>query len=229
MGMPALPSLRRFLVPSVGHEGGQLRLGAKESHHLLQVLRHGRGQELVVFDGVGHQATAVLTAVEDQIAILTITNEPRLAIPDRATHLVLCIPKGNAMVNAIRMATEGGVTDIHPVTTKRTVPRGDKNERWSRVAAAAAQQCGRSDVPRIFPLVEFEGAFTRLPSDRRIALPGAELMPRATSDVAVLVGPEGGFDDDEIGRALASGFCPMGLGQWTLRTDTAAAAAVLLA
>ena len=183
---------------------------------------------MIVIDGAGRQARATLAAVDNHIAVLTILDPPELAIPDKAIHLVIAIPKGEAMVNAIRMATEAGATHIHPVVTNRTVPRGDKNERWSRVVAAAAKQCGRADVPQVFPLVPLVDTYSRLPTERRIALPGAATMPPAANSVAVLVGPEGGFDDGEVTAAVECGFSPFGLGQWTLRTDTAAAAAVLL-
>jgi 16S rRNA (uracil1498-N3)-methyltransferase len=222
--------MRRFLVDALPGVGERVSLAPGPAHHLLQVVRTKRGARVELFDGSGRTATARLVAVEGATPILELEEEPRLARPTHPLHLLIGTPKSGPMDAALRAATEAGATDLHPVRAQRSTALGDRAERWRRVVQSAAQQCGRGDVPIVHPLCSLDHAIAALPLglDRRIALAWADTLPPATGPAAVLVGPEGGFTEAEIEAALASGFRPQGLGQWTLRTETAAAVAVSL-
>ena len=217
--------MKRWRVERLGELGAEMLLGEAVSHHLLVVCRHPRGQPLVLFDGDGLEVEAVLSGVEQERAKVRITSAPRPARARPALHLVLGIPKGPALDNAVRMAVEVGATHIHPATTERTIPRGDHQQRWERIAVAAAQQCGRADVPRVDSLAPLREVIARLPADleRFLALPHGPEAIRAAGPAALAVGPEGGFGPREVELLLGSGWTAVDLGPWILRVDTAVA------
>jgi 16S rRNA (uracil1498-N3)-methyltransferase len=217
--------VRRCLVRRLPEPGSAQPLERDASHHLLVVCRHPRGEALVLFDGEGLEVDAVLSGVERELAWVTVTSAPRQVVEGPALHLLLALPKGPALDNALRMAVEVGATHLHPVTTERTVPKGDHRDRWERIAAGAARQCGRAVLPVVSALAPLQGAAAGLPAsiDRRVAVPQAETGGRATGPAALAVGPEGGFTPGEVEWLLAAGWTAVGLGPWVLRVDTAVA------
>lgn len=220
--------MTRVRVPALVPQGQRLVLDREASKHLVQVLRLREGEALVVFDGLGSEADAALERADRGAAVVAVTSPPRERRPVHALHLLLGVPKGPAMDLAVRMATEAGMTHLHPVHTKRAVPRSEKVDRWERIAVSAAEQCGRADVPVVLPPASLIDAIHRLDGvpDRRVALPGAPACPAASGPAAVLVGPEGGLTDAEVRLAEETGFRPAGLGRFVLRACTAAAVAV---
>ncbi|MEQ1566910.1 MAG: RsmE family RNA methyltransferase [Myxococcota bacterium] len=223
MGRPGVAeAVRRAPVDHIPAVGATVTLAPAEAHHLLVVCRHPRGGPVVVFDGGGREADARLI---DGVGTLEIVSEPRALPSPPALHLVLGVPKGPALDAALRMAVEVGATSVHPVTTERSVPKGERPDRWMRILVGAAQQCGRADVPELAPLAPLLEAIDRLdPSlDRRVAAPGAPDGPRATGPAAVAIGPEGGWSTRELDALLARGWTPLGLGEHVLRVDTAVA------
>jgi 16S rRNA (uracil1498-N3)-methyltransferase len=220
-------AVRRFRVPALPAPGERLPLDAAASHHLLHVCRHPRGARLVVFDGAGSEVEVALADV-DGVAVIEGLGPPRSARPRHALHLVLALPKGPALDAALRMAVETGATHLHPALSERTIARGERPDRWERILASAAQQCGRADVPLLAPLLPLAEAAAAVPAgaDRRVAVPGAERLAASEGDAAVAIGPEGGLTAREVDRLLAAGWAPMGLGEWVLRVDTAVAVAL---
>lgn len=216
--------MRRFLVPDLPPVGKNVSLTGPAAHHLLAVARIRVGEKVELFDGQGSVGTAELLTGSSHTAVARILSV-RQATPEHAVHLLLGVAKGPSMDRAIRMATEAGVTTIHPVISKRSVARGDRGERWRRIAVSAAQQCGRGDVPTILPLLPLREA--HLPQGARwVAHPGSTPPQGPFLGGTVLVGPEGGLAPDELAWAADADFAPLCLGRWILRTDTAAAIAV---
>jgi len=214
------------LVPVLAQVGDIIELDAGRSHHLLNVLRIKPGTLVMLYDGQGSEAEARVAEPKEGAALLEQTESARQPKPEPALHLLIGVPKKAAMDLAVRMATELGVSDIHPVVCKRTVAKGDHAARWSRIAAAAAQQCGRPDLPVIHPLSGLDAALQRLPAgiSGRVGVPGAVAAPAVDGPAAVLVGPEGGLTDLELERASQAGFVAVGVARWVLRADTAVAA-----
>lgn len=226
MGLRGVPETRvkRFRVDGPLEAGATIRLDPPASHHLLTVCRHPRGGALVAFDGTGLEADAVLVDGADGVATIRVT-AVRASAPSPALHLVLALPKGPALEHALRMAVEVGATHVHPVTTERTLPKGDHPDRWGRVLEGAAEQCRRSSVPVLSAVMPLRRAIEAIPpdTDRRVAVPGADDGARATGDAALAIGPEGGFSPTELDFLLRSDWTPIGLGPWVLRVDTAVA------
>lgn len=227
MGLARLPCalVKRVWIEKIPERQQSADLDAEASHHLLVVCRHPRGGTLLLFDGAGHEAEAVLSGVfEDRAHVTVITDHRAIALLS-PLHLVLGLPKGPALEHALRMAVELGVTHIHPALTERTVPRGDHRDRWERIAVAAAQQCGRAQIPHIAKLLPLLDAAASVPVEaaRWLAVPsGAQARP-SPGPAALAIGPEGGWSHREVRDLLATGWTSIGLGPLILRVDTAVA------
>lgn len=220
--------MKRCRVDRVPPKDHDVALPADAAHHLTRVMRLGEGARIRVFDGQGRQADARLRLDPVRAEVVS---EPQTMDALAEVHLVLALLKGPAMDLAVRAATEAGATHIHVVQSARSVPKGTKADRWTRIITSAAAQSGRADVPTLGPpqpLAKVLEDVSHIP-DRRICLPGSERGMPATTAVAVLVGPEGGWTPAEVQLALDTGCMPMGLGRWVLRASTAAPVAVALA
>lgn len=222
-------SARRVRVAAIPAVGERLTLDPGASHHLLVVCRHPRDGAVVLFDGAGGEASARLDGVvrgDDgvQRAIVVAERVGRQTARS-ARHLVLGLPKGPAADQAVRMAVEVGVSHVHPVLAARSVAKGDHADRWHRIAVAAAEQCGRADVPVIAPVGTLTDAVAALAAvpDRRVGVPGAPIVGPAQADAAFAVGPEGGFTEREVLTLLDAGWSAVGIAAHVLRVDTAVA------
>jgi 16S rRNA (uracil1498-N3)-methyltransferase len=160
------------------------------------------------------------------------------AIP---TYLAQALAKGERMDLVVQKSTELGARAVAPFTCERSVVRlepsraAQRVERWRRIAAAAAAQCGRSDLPAIWPISSLEQVLERASQDgmRALMLWEQERATRLSEAVSeqpgplmLVVGPEGGFSEEEVARARALGARTVSLGRRVLRTETAALAAL---
>lgn len=222
-------SLRRFPAPALGAAGDRVVLDTATSHHLLRVTRVARGAAVELFDGQ-RVAAARLVDVVDDCAVCELTEAPRRDDCLAARIVVLALLKGPAMEHALRMATELGATQIWPVRTDRTVPKGDKAERWQRVVVGAARQCGRSGPPQLRALQPLEQALDALPEGITavVGAPGSGRASPVSGGAALLVGPEGGWSPPELALFAEHGLQAVGLGRFVLRADTAVAAGLAL-
>ncbi len=218
--------MRRFRAPSVEGEG-LIRLDAVVSHHLLRVTGIAPGEQVELFDGLGARRPAVMVGAEAGVACLRWAGAVEAEAERPEVYLLLGLSKPAAFDLSVRFATELGADHIWPVLAARSVARGDREDRWERVAEAALAQCGRSRGPRLAAPRAMQGAFAALPEGVRafIACPEAPLIQAPeTGPVALLIGPEGGWTESERALAEALGAAPVGLGPTVLRAETAVAA-----
>lgn len=215
--------------------GDRVDLPDAEVHHLRRVLRRSDGADLMVTDGAGCWAHAVLDRSTATLTSSSVTDpapRPRL-------HVVQAIGRGRRLDDVVRVVTELGVDAVTPLVTERTEarPTGDRLarlvERLEAVARSAAQQSRRTRLPTVHRPTTVEhvdpGALLL------VAHPGATVsLPRQLASevvdsqgtVTVVVGPEGGFTDAEVDVLVARGGRVVGLGPTVLRTEHAAAVAV---
>ena len=208
-----------------------LELSDEETRHLVRVRRAREGDVVCGTDGEGTVFSARVRSLRPR-ATLEILSRQTPAFP-WASRLVLGLApaKGEAMTAALAAAAALGATDIVPVETERAVARVTANarERFARALVEAGKQANRPRFPALHApcaLPAFLGTWAEVPV-RRILHPG--LFPAlgpAGEDAVVLVGPEGGFADDEVAAARAAGFAPASLGPYLLRSELAAATAV---
>ena len=235
--MPATPawppkSLSRLFVRQSLAEGAHVDLDASQANYLGNVMRLGPGSELLAFDGASGEWHAQITDTGRKRMTLTIgrqTREPE-AIPD--VWLAFAPVKRTQTDWLVEKATELGVARLLPMMTRRTIAERVKLERLEAIAIEATEQCGRTRLPEIDEPIELKRLLeTRDPSRRLYFADEGGGEPVATSfsggPALVLIGPEGGFTDDERSLVRASpNAVPISLGPRILRAETAALAAL---
>jgi 16S rRNA (uracil1498-N3)-methyltransferase len=239
-------SRRRFYAKPEAflHAPGQVTLSEEESRHLRDVLRLRAGDEAHVFDGEGREFVCVVAdeGRRGGSSRLEVRGAAEPQSPESPLELTLALSmlRGENFDFVLKKATELGVSRVAPVVTMRVIihPRDESDavrraRRWHRLALEAAKQCGRARVPA----VEVPTNFAALVRGRQHAdavrvlfaeqggvpldsLP-ATADPRPSAVVA-LVGPEGGWADEEVELARAHGWAIVTLGGRTLRAETAA-------
>jgi 16S rRNA (uracil1498-N3)-methyltransferase len=226
----------RVFVPPERLEGDRVTLTGEPHRHLVKVLRIREGEGVIVFDGSGHEIEARVIAVGTRAVELALGARRAVATAPVAITLLQAVARGERMDLIVQKTTELGVTAIVPVLAQRSVPRppAARTRRWQTIAAEAARQSGRADVPAVHDVVALEAALgmaggTRLLlwEEERATSLGARLAAKP-KEVALLVGPEGGWAAEEVEAARRAGFVPVGLGPRVLRVETAAIVAVAL-
>lgn len=229
-------AISRFFFPEPLPQGGEIRIPDPLAHHATRVLRLRHGDAMVLFDGEGGEVPALLQmrgktwwAVLGEHA--AVERESPLELV-----LVQSLASGEKMDWVVQKAVELGVCGIIPVESGRSVARlsGERALRrvdhWRQVAVAACEQSGRNRVPMIDGVVGLRDylAATRPPHLKLVCVPGAQVrmrqMERPAVPVHILVGPEGGWTDNELAAARAAGCVAVALGPRVLRTETAGVA-----
>jgi len=233
---------RRFYAPPGAFAAGGVTLSEEESKHLRDVLRLRAGDGAQVFDGEGREFACVVSGVggRGEGARLEVRGAVEPPSPESPLGLTLAVAllKGEKFDLVVQKATELGATRVAPVETKRSDVRlrdessGSKRvERWRRLALEAAKQSGRARVPAVeepAPFAAFVGRAPREHEARALFAEGggAPLDSLTTAGrppaVVALVGPEGGWEEEEIELARAHGWRIITLGGRTLRAETAA-------
>lgn len=260
---------RLFVDPERLPAAGELLLDGPSRHYLGRVLRLVPGDQVVLLDGLGRVCAATVARIDAEQAALRIVEPGPEQTTEQATGTerageggaaepagirltLLCgLLKGEKQDFVVQKATELGTARIVPVACRRSVPQLDsdrgekKQQRWQRIALAAAQQCRRLDVPEVtaptawaealkrpettrppIRLLLYEGVAPPLGAVLRRAFDGGAGSGGRDRVVEILIGPEGGFTADEVIAAIEAGFVPASLGPLTLRAETAVVAAL---
>ena len=233
--------MHHFFVNPEQVEDGLIRITGSDVNHIKNVLRIKQGEEMLVSDGTGRDYLCQAEEIAGQEVTVRIleTEEEGRELPSRI-WLFQGLPKSDKMELIVQKAVELGAAGIVPVSTRNTVVKLDpkkeeaKVKRWQAIAESAAKQSKRSLVPRVsgimtlkeaFDYVESQGFSVRLiPYEHEAGMDGTKTELDAAGpgqDIAVFIGPEGGFDEREIELALSKGVRPISLGRRILRTETA--------
>ena len=228
----------RFFID--GTADGRAYIAGADALHIAKALRMRPGEALTLCDGKGTDFDGVLETVTDrQVTGRISASRPSQAEPTLAVTLYQGLPKGDKMDWIIQKAVELGVTAVVPVATRRSVARLEgkadkKQERWQRIAAEAAGQCGRGMLPSVERPLSWSQALSRLSGEPALVFyegggrPLRELVTPSTRRLSVFVGPEGGFDPEEIDAIRRQGGGVATLGPRILRCETAPLAALTL-
>jgi len=234
-----------FFVERRNIEGDAALLSGTEAGHMLRSLRLSVGDSFFAFDEEGNRyRMRILEATSRSLRAEVLESHPPEPPPEVEITLLVGLPKADKMDFILEKATELGCSRVVPFRSSRTIPRLDgrdaqrKRLRWERVALAAAKQCGSGRVPEIPGLVSFPeaiaigsrsaGRIVFYEGVGRFGLAEALAGMGKADSVALLIGPEGGFSEEEVREAEAAGFVRAGLGQRILRVETAALAAVAM-
>jgi 16S rRNA (uracil1498-N3)-methyltransferase len=218
--------------------GGTVALEQRAEHYVSRVLRLTDGDEITLFNGNGLDYPARLhrdgrgSLCASITAHLDPANESPLAIT-----LVQAIGRGERMDFALQKATELGVAYIQPITCERVGVKLKENKRarrhghWQGVVISACEQSGRATVPEVLPLISLQAWLLEGESSLRLVLDPQANAPLSAVEhvqqpIAIVVGPEGGFNEREIEALQAAGVQPVSLGPRVLRTETAGPAAI---
>lgn len=224
--------------------GAEFTLDAFGANHISKVLRLKAGDKIFVFDGRGHEFEAELTE-SGKKTIAKLTNECERSVESPVqVELLQVISRGDRMDFTIQKAVELGISKIIPLTSSRCGVKLDgdraqkKIESYQRIAISACEQCGRNFVPEVTSITTLanfikehsatsdtqslcdEHGFINLTLDPRAQRKITDLP--STGKYRILIGPEGGFSDDEVELANQAGFTGVTLGPRILRTETAA-------
>ncbi len=243
--------MSRFYVSPESVKGEKIYVEKEESHHIVDVMRLREGDAVTVFDGTGKEYRGTIASTENKRVIIDVTDVNSVSKKQTVSiSLAQAIPKKDKMDLIIQKATELGVEEILPVESARTVvkPKGERRqrkiERWQKIVVEASKQCGRTELPKVREIVRFDAILDYIPKCDLVIMPSLSkkaislksvLPPKADQPQAeenvtkpkkilVIIGPEGGFSEDEIARAAEKGAVLVSLGNLTLRSDTAAIA-----
>jgi 16S rRNA (uracil1498-N3)-methyltransferase len=244
---------RRFYAPpeAFAPDGARVVLSAEESRHLRDVLRLRVGDEAFVFDGEGREFACVVRDDGGGRGRASATLEVRGPVeppcPESPLELTLGVAllKGEKFDLVVQKATELGATRVVPLETRRADVRlrdakdaARRVERWRRLALEASKQSGRARVPAVAEPTTLDSLTSAAPRAGELRLLFAErggagldaitFNDGSHSVVTALVGPEGGWDDEEIALARGRGSTIITLGGRTLRAETAAIAVAAL-
>ena len=226
-----------FFIKNSQIKDNRIEITGELLKHLRDSLRIKTGEQIVFIDEAKNRYLASVSHIGRDRITGNIIEKTALKTHDVSINLVQAIPKGPKFDFIIQKSTELGVSAITPVISERCVVKLDRGQAveklkmWRKIALEAAQQSNRADVPEIKTPVTFNEFLTSYGKvDLKILLwegekeHGIKDILKNTKDVksvAVVIGPEGGFSENEVKIAVEKGFTSVSLGESILRTETA--------
>jgi len=227
----------RFYVPAPHIENDLLKIGGNEAKHIRRVLRLKAGDEIIVFDGLGNEFEGTIVEGASSSVVIRVQNISS-SKSESPLEIILAqsLLKGEKMDYLIQKATELGVKEIIPFFSSRSIPLLEKSgkqkrhQRWERISIESSKQCGRGMIPKIEPLQDYSEVLRTASSDflllilwekEEVRLKEALERSKEKKRIFFIVGPEGGFSEEEIEEAKKAGFITVTLGKRVLRAETA--------
>ena len=231
--------MQHFFVTPSQVKGEKIYVEGMDVNHMKNVLRMRCGEELMVSDGNNLKYRCSVEGYEEEQAVLRILEEMDVVTElSSRIYLFQGLPKQDKMELIVQKAVELGVYRVIPVSTRRAVVRldqkkaGKKAERWQQIARSAAKQAKRGYVPEVAFPMSYREALEAARELDVILIPyelakdmkeTKEIIERIRpgKSVGIFIGPEGGFEKEEVELALEYGAMPVTLGRRILRTETA--------
>lgn len=219
----------------------QIQIEGSDVNHIRNVLRMVPGEEITISSGSdGKEYFCRISTLEEDLVTAEII-QIREAVTELSSRLALIqgLPKNDKMEWIIQKAVELGAAEIVPMATKRAVVKLDakkeesKRKRWNAISESAAKQSKRTVIPEVKPVLSFRQAVDYAADSYDVCLIPYELADgmeqtrkilgsiQPGKSVAILIGPEGGFEEEEVAYAQEKGVIPITLGHRILRTETA--------
>ena len=232
----------RFFINSDDINETGIVLTGENMHHLVNVLRNKKGDEITVCDGTGFDYLCVISEIEKEKVNLKILDKSgSLSEPKIKISLFQGLPKGDKLSLITEKCVEAGVYDITPVNMARCISRlspkdfKKKKERFEKISLSASKQSGRGIVPKIKDLIDFNEFLNKKDEFDLVVFPYEEVKDVTLKSVikefkgekiAMIIGPEGGFSKEEADKLVSNGITPVTLGGRILRTETAGMATI---
>ncbi len=217
-----------FFCETITGSGHPVKINDEDHKHLFKTLRAKPGDRVELIDGKGTFATAVVNSDRS----LLVLESAQVKAPSRRVHLFTSPPRKQKMDTLLKQCAEVGIWSIIPFYTTRTVSKPEKQsvlDHWKTLLKEGCKQAKNPFLPEVMMPVPFEFAVQKAVELGFICLfgsPKAQMSAHTeipeTGDVAWIVGPEGGFTEEEEDFMIKSGFKPFRIGRWVMRVETAA-------
>ncbi len=216
---------------------GLATISGQEARHIQRVLRLAVGDPITIFDGTGKEYNSRI-ARQDRHTVTVEVQETMTPVRESPLRIVMgqSLIKGDRMDFVVQKATEMGISQVTPFVSSRSIPRLEGHsleqrlDRWRRIAVESSKQCGRVVPLRIDPPVPFDRVLDSAERDLKklILWEGSTYsiksllreMDAPYQGILFLVGPEGGFSEDEVRQAERARFVAVGMGPRILRVET---------
>jgi 16S rRNA (uracil1498-N3)-methyltransferase len=228
---------RLFVANSLG-EHEEIELSPAQAHYMLHVLRQPVGSHLLIFNGRDGEWTAEIIRAKKGHCDVRVLEKVRAQTSSQDLHYLFAPLKQARLDYVVQKAVEMGVSLLQPVTTAHTVPSRINLERMQANAIEAAEQCGILTLPEIRPAIKLQSLLKTFDTARTIVFcdesapvtsPLDALEKLKGRKITVLLGPEGGFSEEERRGLRSQSFVsPISLGPRIMRADTAAVAVLAL-
>ncbi len=225
-----------FYAPEIQLDATAYTMNEDTSKYCIQVLRHEKGDEVMLADGRGHKFSAVITDDNRKKCVVKIQSYETVPAPARALRIAISFTKNASRIEwFLEKAAEIGIQTIIPLLSQRTEKEKIKPERLQNILVSAMLQSQQFYLPELQEPQAFDKLVKNNKDPQRFiahCLPEQKTplqqVMQAGKDTIILIGPEGDFTPEEIKLALEEGFVPVSLGDTRLRTETAGMVAVTL-
>ncbi len=224
--------MSRFFVQPF--EGDTAVLTGQEAHHVARVLRMRVGEDLMLCDGAGTDYMCRILSVDDgEVQVQVLYRAPSETEPTASVTIYQGLPKSEKMDLIVQKCVEIGAVRIVPVAMARSIVKlnaaegAKKQARWQKIAASAAEQSGRGCIPEVAEPISFKQLLEAVKQENTVTFyegggePLETLVGKETTAVSLVIGPEGGFEAEEIDRLREAGAHIATLGPRILRCETA--------
>ena len=228
--------MHRFYADERGVQGDSAYLCEEDARHATRVLRMRQGEACELFAG-GKRFCGEIASIGDGEVAVRITGEMPSTEASLRITLYQGLPKADKMELIVQKATELGAASVVPVAMSRCVVQLDqkdgrkKQERWQKIAREACKQSGRCEMMQVTEPISFKNLLTKLASHQAAIVPWEDARGYSLAkfqqehpgitDLAIVIGPEGGMSEDEIARMKEASCQSVTLGPRILRTETA--------
>lgn len=236
--------MHHFFTEPSQVRGKHIYIAGADVNHMKNVLRIRPGEKLGISDGQGTEYVCEVEGYEAEVngeetAVLSIlSSEQSYCELSSKIYLFQGLPKSDKMEFIVQKAVELGVYEVIPVAARRSVVKLDekkaakKTERWNAISLSGAKQSGRSIIPEVKQVMGFEQALkyaqeldvVLIPYEMAVGMERTRQIfdsIKAGQSIGIFIGPEGGFDEEEVEKAARAGALPVTLGKRILRTETA--------
>ncbi len=237
--------MNRFFVPPEAIDGADVNIPEEISAQIRKVLRLKDGSAVQFLDNQGWLYESRIHYLDTKHLTAEITQKrPAESEPACRISLYIGLTQREKFEWVLQKCTEAGVGQIIPVITERSLIRkasdvSSKQERWEKILKEAAEQCGRGRIPELLPVMtcnqaiqagaKAEKALFCWENEKQTSLRSIVDPIRGTvREISLMIGPEGGFSEEEAAAALSAGWIPISLGKRIYRMETAALASVIL-
>ncbi len=237
--------MRRFYIEKRTDKDQVVFIEGSDANHITNVLRHKIGDKIALFDGAGFTYSCVITGQKKNSVEIRVDEKIKsLKDPDTEIIIAQSFLKDKKMDVLVRQLTELGMTKWIPFFSKRSIPNPDKkrlkkrDERWKKITFEAVKQCERGLIPEIHEVISFDELMEYSDQcDLKIIFWESEKFTfesfisttkKDYKKIMIILGPEGGFSEEEVEKAKKNGFVSVSLGPRILRTETASLAACTL-